>query len=749
MYGNIGFESNENTYDYPRLLTNEEIAEILEDVINPYALDERSRVALSHSIYENIIYQLRQIHVQPSRIHELRNKIADAYSEAIVAPGRPAGSGAGASICAIITQMTLNTFHTAGSAKSADKDVKKTRSLIYASEKSSADIVIVHLENKKLSFEEVLNFRSQVEGLFVSNFVVNYSIEEYKYTWWYGQFIKRMQNEGLFTLPDYIPVVLKLKINLEACHSYSTEIAEIASSLMRVKIKDSSERTFIAVPSPTPIGEIHIIPIPAAIVTVLSTIQIKGDPELLPHLYLQIAVVKSLHTVRVKGINGITMFSPVGIPLLSMIENGSEAPLRDNMMFRMDQQQIDKLMRYERVFRADINNSVCLENGLTMGDDFRSLLFKCGLRLIKLFDDDPLHNDYIFEDRYIFITSDYVNYDKIIQIEQSGSDDSVLDPKSEETRILELSTRVREYTPAAIVGVFVKQRHSKSGSKIPHIEGNYYYGEAYGRNLQAILGIEGVDRKRTRCTNIRSMFEAFGIEAARQNHVLEIYKSISSTGSYVTQTHIEVMTESMVVKGTPYGVNFSGISRQNGNSHIELASVERAQRVFSDIAGRGGHEEIRKTSSAIATGTRIVQGTGCVDIVVMNSKGGISLFNDEILQDRPQQESNEIQINVNVEVFNKEFEAQLEVDEFKEVDDNDDNAISDDNNAAYNKRGELNETEIYITLGRDNMIVSLPNYGSAKLTIFDLFKQQEEYGSDEDQPTTALTQQQPTEEDIL
>ena len=139
----------------------------------------------------------------------------------------------------------------------------------------------------------------------------------------------------------------------------------------------------------------------------------------------------------------------------------------------------------------------------------------------------------------------------------------------------------------------------------------FVIAETEGENLSKLLALPQIDKTRTTCNNMFTIYNTFGIEAARKliiNSLMEVTEK-----SYVHPANIMIIAEFITSRGEPNGATYTGISRQPGG-HLSLATLERAGKVFTQSAFCTSKEDIRNVSASISVGARMAIGDGMFDI---------------------------------------------------------------------------------------------------------------------------------------
>ena len=139
----------------------------------------------------------------------------------------------------------------------------------------------------------------------------------------------------------------------------------------------------------------------------------------------------------------------------------------------------------------------------------------------------------------------------------------------------------------------------------------FIIAETEGENLGKLLSLPQIDKTRTTCNNMFTIYHTFGIEAARKliiNSLMEVTEK-----SYVHPANLMIIAEFITSRGEPNGATYTGISRQPGG-HLSLATLERAGKGFTQSAFCTSKEDIRNVSASIAVGARMAIGDGMFDI---------------------------------------------------------------------------------------------------------------------------------------
>ena len=307
------YENGINLNDRPRRLTEEELTYITAHLPTAPSADSTAAEVARQGIIEWMLETLKEVNLAPSAIPGLIRRMVDQHHRSLVVPGTPVGITAAEAVGATTTQMTLNTFHSSGSAKSASFGIDAMRDLIFARKTPKNESCTIYFTNKTATYEEVLNSRQYIVGSVVANFVKDYDIDGpdvLQRYWWHDQAELLLEKK----IPESTKV-LRLFLNVAEMYKHKVSIKDLAEVLER-EIPPSA----VAIYGPIADGIIDIYPHPAIIAETLK----KGKenaipPELAEVTYLETVVRPELKNIRVKGIAGIRSLVPVISPIWRIV----------------------------------------------------------------------------------------------------------------------------------------------------------------------------------------------------------------------------------------------------------------------------------------------------------------------------------------------------------------------------------------------------------------------------------------------
>lgn len=142
---------------------------------------------------------------------------------------------------------------------------------------------------------------------------------------------------------------------------------------------------------------------------------------------------------------------------------------------------------------------------------------------------------------------------------------------------------------------------------------------AEGINLNEMAQINGINLVETRCNDLVTVYETYGVEAARSLFIKEITMAIEGAGVISNYQHIELLADAVTHMGGLIAVNRYGTSKLDTDP-ISRASFEKTVEQLLTAAVFGESDHIRSVSARIMVGSLINGGTGCFDLLLDHEK---------------------------------------------------------------------------------------------------------------------------------
>lgn len=280
----VGMSSLTVAVEEKRKLTANEIEEIVMSI--PMNKSIPQTIALSHitPVRERVRVQLQSVEVYPSIIPELTEEIVKQYNMAKVNAGEVVGIITAQSIGERQTQMTLDTFHSAGAAlKTVITGVPRFSELLSATKNPKSVVTHVHTTKKYSTINEIRNtIGSSLPFVKIGDVLCSVHEEGLDRAEWYTGYemiygTRHHEYTRHVTLELDVSKLFTNRIELDVVASHIEEYTDL-----------------VCVYSPTFLGRIDVY---------IDTHNIQSDKIA---EYITTTVIPNLKEVRINGIEGIT-----------------------------------------------------------------------------------------------------------------------------------------------------------------------------------------------------------------------------------------------------------------------------------------------------------------------------------------------------------------------------------------------------------------------------------------------------------
>lgn len=546
----------------PRLLTDEEIADILSVIPDIKSAADETSKSSTKSMLATLREQLRSEMITPLAIGDIKDSIAQQYESSLIKPGSAVGINAAEALSQPITQMSLDSKHSSGSSKNVTGGVSRVRELVDASKSPNNPSCTIFFRKNSLSLDEVItDYRPRLTEINVKDLVKGfpdiYSSEDIYQDepWWYGQYRMLIRND--FESNS----VLRLDIDYDMLYAYKITMEDLCNVI-------ENDGSVICVYSPINIGKIDVYPVESSVrAAITDESVISGDNA--SEVFLWKTVIPALDKLKVSGVSGIKQIYPVEAPVWQIVKE--------------EQQSSDPFIWFL------IFNEILMK---TKGITVDNLIFLCqtvGMQVVKV------------HPKYIAVkVENGESPTKLVNrlVEQDKQDEK----EYEENRRKEGARTVRR--PATDISRAYKIVYADSDGS------SYTFGRPKS-TLRKLLGRPDVDSTRTYSNNVHEINAVLGLEAAR-NFLIKELLDVLTVNSYVNPRHPVLLVDYMTSLGEILGVTFTGTSKQ-GIGALEKASFERAMDTFTEAGGYGENIEVRGTSASIYVGKQALIGTGFSD----------------------------------------------------------------------------------------------------------------------------------------
>ena len=136
-----------------------------------------------------------------------------------------------------------------------------------------------------------------------------------------------------------------------------------------------------------------------------------------------------------------------------------------------------------------------------------------------------------------------------------------------------------------------------------------------GSNLYQLFTNPLIDKTRTMSNDMWEIYNIFGIEAARQFLIEEYMDIVSSDGTFVNSSNVELLVDIMVYTGSIISISRYG-QKKVGCGPMAKASFEESLENFLKAGVNGEKESANGVSASIMLGKMPNIGTGVFDLMI-------------------------------------------------------------------------------------------------------------------------------------
>ena len=158
----------------PRYLHEEEIDYILSVLPKPPSALKSVMEFNRNQILKRLKFDLATYKMvpEPKSIENMRDKIYQTFIKSLAEAGESVGNNSAAAIGRLLTQMSLDSFHSSGSANSNEAGLKRIQHLVSPNTPREFSTCTVHFKDKNLTKEEIFTSYSQkMKGVSVEDLI--------------------------------------------------------------------------------------------------------------------------------------------------------------------------------------------------------------------------------------------------------------------------------------------------------------------------------------------------------------------------------------------------------------------------------------------------------------------------------------------------------------------------------------------------------------------------------------------------
>jgi len=192
-----------------------------------------------------------------------------------------------------------------------------------------------------------------------------------------------------------------------------------------------------------------------------------------------------------------------------------------------------------------------------------------------------------------------------------------VDPDDPYTIRIELRPEKADYTKIEKIRLKITESRIKGIRGIKKViiqrRGNEYVLIAEGSNLEEVMSVPGVDRRRVYTNNIAEIARVLGIEAARAAIIREIKNVLDEQGLDVDVRHVMLLADIMTWTGKIMQVGRMGVAGEK-HSVLARATFEMTVQKLVEAAAQGAEDNLVGVAENIIVGQTIPIGTGVVEV---------------------------------------------------------------------------------------------------------------------------------------
>lgn len=547
--------------DEPRPLSLDQISEIVQALSPVKSFDPLASEVATRELQNELSEQLRAIELAPSMFEQFKETILKQYNTSRVAPGTMVGVRAAEALGESSTQMSLNTFHKAGSKYSVSSGINALKELIHARKERKKSATIIHFNDKYMTYEQVLdkqidlvemNVKDIVERFDVASEEIFNRLDSGQNIAW-KQIYSRLYNKRI---PE-VSRILRLYMNTDKMYKHRISMQNVVTALENAK-RENEPLAIICFPSPISIGIIDIYPNEAFLCSRVS-VPLPNEIKIESCLY---DMYRNFNSILIKGAKGVQNLLPVVSPVWNLVLSERRVNTEELVLYEMD----EEIPYLDKIWHLTVNQKYAQNTGIPI-ERLIILLTELNIEVLREFQDEN------GETKLIFVKM----------------------PNDMEP------------------GEYVSEKIQDDKSKIYNLA-HVVYAEVTGSNLYDILSIPGIDKTYTICNNIHTIAEVLGIEAARAYFIQDLSECILNAGSYINIRNITLMADFIFSKGIFLGVTHTGISRQEPPA-MDLATHQKGAIVLS-MAAASGRVEPMQISSQLIAGTKPIIGTNTFSVLI-------------------------------------------------------------------------------------------------------------------------------------
>lgn len=174
-----------NQFEEPRFLTKDEIKYIISKIPSTFLLTEECRIDVKNKHRRYVAQELSKIMVCPDVIEDFINSLIQKHNLSSMIHGSTIGSNLAQEVGRLLTQATLDTFHSAGTAATMTSKLQILKNFLAMNKNPQQFSIIIHFKNKLWSIVDVENELKKIKTIKIKTLIESIDVGLYDNEFWH------------------------------------------------------------------------------------------------------------------------------------------------------------------------------------------------------------------------------------------------------------------------------------------------------------------------------------------------------------------------------------------------------------------------------------------------------------------------------------------------------------------------------------------------------------------------------------
>lgn len=572
---------------YPEVLTDEKIDEVVAKLKETRGLGKEIRLLSLLQVQQHVRSELQGHLICADYIEYVVSTLIKQYEMAQMIPGQNMIMISEAFMQPLM-QATLNTFHKAGLL--TQTGYTAMRDLLHVPSKRNEEVIVVNFK-ERLSKDEIFAMRADFVYRSVDDIIVSTEIDEYDnfehYVW--EDFQRTLS--GIEIFEDF--VMLRIKLDPKMMIEHGISMISVVQ-----KIKEYCHYVDVVF-GPLESGIIDIYGRKSILNSQLFQTaegqRIRNNTNL--RRYYVNVIVPEMKNIDISGIKDILTLYPRDTTVLSAILSS----------VRLSNWHKDRLPRKSFLRSKDTRQTRDLNIWL--------------IRKNK--------NITIFEG----VTDAHIKkFFEVIGIKVRQITEHTLTVVMPDEIDVSPAQYAKEFMSLESSKIVENNAVNMEKSKLLNELNFHNYCVLTGSNLEEVMKMEMVDRRRTFSNNFHTITGVLGIEAARKYYFYNLQFVLDSTGKIINSRFVDTWSDIIMHRGSPVGISHTGIVKRVAGFFTQLTVHHVKDVLVNNSLHNKTGESTYSTSVAMGTATVPHVRTGTEFGKIPENKPGVKgETNDDVI----------------------------------------------------------------------------------------------------------------------